>query len=182
MANTSLADYIVVTDDVLSPSHCAALIERFEASDQRQKAELEGAFSFTQLDITAAWPDQYEILAKSIAEQAGAYQRQLDARFWPPRFAFEHLRMKRYLPDGRDCFPPHVDVMRQDAARRFLAAMIYLNVPEAGETVFTDLDLTITPKAGRLVCFPPLWMFPHEGRPPLARPKYILTTYLCYPN
>ena len=182
MANTSLADYVVAVDDVLTPDHCAALIERFEASDGLEKAELDGAFSFTQLDITAAWPDAYDVLSRIIVQRAGDYQRRLDARFWPPRFALEHLRLKRYLPDGRDCFPPHVDVMRQDAARRFLAAMVYLNTPDAGETVFGDLDLTIKPVTGRLVCFPPLWMFPHEGLPPRGGPKYILTTYLCYPG
>ena len=182
MAKTSLADYIVVTDNVIDPAHCAALIARFEASDQVEKAELEGAFSFTQLDVTSAWPDQRDALVKVFVEHAGAYQRRVDARFWPPRFGFEHLKMKRYLPDGRDAFPPHVDVMGQNASRRFLAAMIYLNAPEAGETVFGDLDVTIRPAPGRMVCFPPLWLFPHEGRPPLVRPKYILNTYLCYPG
>jgi len=182
MANTSLTDYIVVIDDVLSPSDCTALIERFEASDKIEKAELKDGFSFTQLDITAAWPDRQETLVKVFLEQAAAYQRRVEAYFWPPSFAFEHLRMKRYLPDGRDCFPPHVDVMDQRAARRFLAAMIYLNAPEAGETVFPHLNKTITPAPGRLVCFPPLWLFPHEGVAPRAGPKYILNTYLCYPN
>ncbi len=182
MANTALSDYIAVTDAVLSPDLCAALIARFEASDRLEKAELKDGFSFTQLDITAAWPDMQEILVKVFLEQVAAYQRQVEAYFWPPSFGFEHLRMKRYLPDGRDCFPPHVDVMGRDAARRFLAAMIYLNAPEAGETVFGHLGVRITPVTGRMVCFPPLWMFPHEGLPPKNGPKYILNTYLCYPG
>ena len=44
--------------------------------------------------------------------------------------------MKRYLPNGRDFFPLHVDVMGQVAARRFMTAFIYLNAPAGGETVF----------------------------------------------
>ncbi len=182
MANTSLSDYIAVTDAVLSPAQCAALIERFEASDGLEKAELKDGFSFTQLDITVAWPDMQETLVKVFLEQAAAYQRKLEAYFWPPSFGFEHLRMKRYLPDGRDRFPPHVDVMGREAARRFLAAMIYLNAPEAGETVFGHLNVAITPAPSRMVCFQPLWMFPHEGLAPKNGPKYILNTYLCYPG
>jgi prolyl 4-hydroxylase len=182
MANTTLSDYIVVTDQALSPELCAALIERFEASDRLEKAELKDGFSFTQLDITAAWPDMQEALVKVFLAHVASYQKQVEAYFWPPSFGFEHLRMKRYLPDGRDCFPPHVDVMGRDAARRFLAAMIYLNAPEAGETVFGHLGMRITPVTGRMMCFPPLWMFPHEGLPPKNGPKYILNTYLCYPG
>ena len=182
MANATLSDYISVIDNALSPGLCAALIDRFEGSDRVEKGELKGGFSFTQLDVTAAWPDMQETLVKVFLEQVAAYQRKVEAYFWPPSFGFEHLRMKRYLPDGRDCFPPHVDVMGRDAARRFLAAMIYLNAPEAGETVFGPLGVSIRPMTGRMVCFPPLWMFPHEGLAPKNGPKYILNTYLCYPG
>jgi len=66
------------------------------------------------------------------------------------------------------------------SARRFMTAMIYLNAPDGGETVFPNLGLSITPQPGRLIVFPPLWLFPHAGLPPLTRPKYILHTYLCY--
>jgi prolyl 4-hydroxylase len=34
---------------------------------------------------------------------------------------------------------------------------------------------------GRLVIFPPLWIFPHAGLPPRDRPKYIVHRYLWYP-
>jgi hypothetical protein len=98
----------------------------------------------------------------------------------PAQAAFEHLRIKRYLPNGQDFFGPHVDVVNQLSARRFITAFIYLNEPEGGETVFSNLGLSIAPETGKLLMFPPLWLFPHEGRPPRAIPKYILHTYLCY--
>lgn len=88
--------------------------------------------------------------------------------------------MKCYLPNGRDFFPPHVDVMSQEAARRFMTAVIYLNSPAGGETVFPNLDISVAGSGqdGRL---PALWLFPHAGLPPRSSPKYILHTYLCYP-
>jgi len=41
-------------------------------------------------------------------------------------------------------------------------------------------DLIIKPKKGTLIIFPPLWMFPHKGNPPISESKYLLSTYLHY--
>jgi hypothetical protein len=89
--------------------------------------------------------------------------------------------MKRYLPNGRDFFPLHVDVMGQVASRRFMTAFIYLNTPLGGETVFPNLNISIAPEPGKLLAFPPIWLFPHAGLPPKSSAKYTLHTYLCYP-
>ena len=43
-----------------------------------------------------------------------------------------------------------------------------------------ERGMKIDPKKGRLVMFPPMWMFPHNGKPPISGPKYILSTYLHY--
>lgn len=182
MASTTLSDHVRVFDGALTSSHCQTLIERFEASPHREACEQDGSFSFAQIDITAHWPDQHQLLVPIFLSHFNRYQTAAEARFWPPKFAFEHLRMKRYLPNGRDAFPTHVDVMGQAAARRFMTAIIYLNDPPGGETIFPDLDLTIAPQAGKLIAFPPLWLFPHAGLPPRDEAKYILHTYLCYPG
>jgi len=87
--------------------------------------------------------------------------------------------MKRYVPGGEEMFDTHVDVMDYPSARRFLSFMWYLNdVDNGGKTVFTDIE--IVPRKGQLVVFPPLWMYPHRGEPPISCPKYILSTYLHY--
>jgi hypothetical protein len=57
--------------------------------------------------------------------------------------------------------------------------MWYLNdVDNGGETVFEELF--IRPKLGTMIVFPPLWMFPHRGNPPISNLKYIMSTYLHY--
>ena len=178
---TSLADHIRVVESALSGEDCARLIERFEASPDTEPCRREAGHSFTQLDITRHWPDRHRALVPIFVSHFNRYQREVQGYFWPPHFSFENLRMKRYLPGGRDQFPPHVDVMTHDAARRFMTAFIYLNAPEGGETIFPQLGLSIAPAPGRLLAFPPLWLFPHAGLPPRTRPKYILHTYLCYP-
>ncbi len=98
---------------------------------------------------------------------------------WPAKVWAEKIRLKRYMPGGEDKFPPHVDVMNAEESKRFLTAISYLNTPGGGETVFPDLDVTVTPAPGRMVVFPPLWTFPHAGLPPRDQPKYILLTVIC---
>jgi prolyl 4-hydroxylase len=181
MANISLSDHIMEFVNALPPAYCAELIERFEASNEHEVCQRDGGHSFVQLDITRHWPDQNAILVPIFLSSFTRYQAETEAFFWPPQFCFEHVRMKRYLPNGRDSFPLHVDVMSQDAARRFMTAFIYLNAPAGGETVFPNLDISVAPEPGKLLAFPPLWLFPHIGKPPQAGPKYILHTYLCYP-
>jgi prolyl 4-hydroxylase len=182
MAGTSLAEHIRVFAGALSASHCRSLIDRFEASPEQVACRRDSGHSFVQLDVTQHWPDEHQVLVPVLLSHFGEYQTAVGARFWPPQFAFENLRLKRYLPNGRDSFPPHVDVMCQTAARRFMTAIVYLNAPDGGETVFPELDIAVAPEAGKLLAFPPLWLFPHAGLPPRSVPKYILHTYLCYPS
>jgi prolyl 4-hydroxylase len=181
LANTSLAEHIRVFDGALSAECCQTLIDRFESSSDHESCQLESGYSFCQLNVTQKWPDQNQILVPIFLSYFNRYQAAVNARFWPPKFCFEQLRMKRYLPNGRDLFPLHVDVMGQVAARRFMTAILYLNSGDGGETVFPSLDMSIAPERGKLLAFPPLWLFPHAGLPPKCSPKYILHTYLCYP-
>jgi prolyl 4-hydroxylase len=171
----------MVFDGALAAEHCQTLIDRFESSSDHETCRLESGYSFTQLNITQNWPDENKILVPIFLSYFSRYQAALDASFWPPKFCFEQLRMKRYLPNGRDFFPLHVDVMGQVASRRFMTAFIYLNTPLGGETVFPNLNISIAPEPGKLLAFPPIWLFPHAGLPPKSSAKYILHTYLCYP-
>jgi hypothetical protein len=177
---TSLLDYIMLGESVLSAEHCQRLIERFEASEAVQACQRSGGHSFTQLEITTAWPDEHALLLPVFLDHFQKYQQLTGAIYWPANIAFEHLRIKRYLPNEQDFFGPHVDVVDQLSARRFITAFIYLNEPEGGETIFPNLNFSVVPETGKLLVFPPLWLFPHDGRPPRLIPKYILHTYLCY--
>jgi prolyl 4-hydroxylase len=173
-------DHIMVFSETLGPADCQRLIDRFEASAELELCQRMNGYSFTQLNVTQQWPEEGALLLSVFLKYFNVYRRQMGARFWPANFAFEHIRMKRYLPNGEDVFLPHVDVVDQLSARRFMTGMIYLNEPDGGETVFPDLDLSVAPARGRLLAFPPLWLFPHAGLPPNGAPKYIVHTYLCY--
>jgi hypothetical protein len=60
----------------------------------------------------------------------------------------------------------------------------YLNdVEEGGETIF-DIgeEVTVKPKAGNVVCFPPYYLFPHKGCTPISGPKYVVSSYTLLPQ
>jgi hypothetical protein len=183
MTKTQLADYIKVYDGSLSPEQCDALIARFEASPAQQELmHAEGSYRFVQLSVTKHWPTVEAQIGNIIRVYLHKYHESLGiGGFWPPNPLSEEVRLKRYLPDGRESFAPHVDVMDLSTASRFITAILYLNTCSGGETFFPELHVSVAPAPGRLVVFPPLWTFPHAGLPPRDRAKYIVHTYLWYP-
>ena len=181
-----LDDLIHVYDDVLESDTCKLLIEFFDQSlDHHEILEQEGKPNFTQINLTKQSNSTDELskvhthIIKKVQTYRDSYYKFIDSRVFPSKHAFEQIRIKRYNTGGKDRFDTHVDVSDYSSARRFLSFMFYLNdVSEGGETIFRDKK--ITPKKGSLLVFPPLWMYPHRGEPPLSNPKYIMSTYLHY--
>jgi hypothetical protein len=179
-------DLIRVYPGALPPLLCQQLITGFEALEDEHISRGEAdpaAPRFTELNLTHAWKHGHERAFEAILPLFETYSRDLaiSSAQWPADLAFEELRIKRYQPGGDDQFPEHVDVGDHASARRFLAALIYLNdVEEGGHTEFPGWGQTIQPQAGTAVLFPPLWPWLHAGRPPISGPKYILGTYLHY--
>jgi hypothetical protein len=177
-----LADYVKVYDGTLPPAACEALIARFEAEAALQeRMQADRSYRFTEINVSRHWPEVEQQIFAIMTRCMQDYWRQLAiGPCWPTKVGFEKLRLKRYLPGGEDKFPVHVDVMSEEESRRFLTAILYLNTPGGGETTFPKLDISVAPAPGRMVVFPPLWLFPHAGLPPRGRPKYILHRYMWY--
>ena len=178
-----LSDYVKVYDGTLAPERCAALIERFEAdAAHHERMQADRSYNFAELNVRRHWP---EVEAEIFAVMMGAIQRYHQelgiGAAWPNKVDAEKVRMKRYLPGGGEGFAPHVDVMNDEQSRRFLTAILYLNETGDGETVFPKLDLSVAPAPGRMLIFPPLWLYQHAGMPPKGTAKYILHRYLWYP-
>jgi hypothetical protein len=181
-----LYDLIKVYDNVLEAEVCEKLIENFEkVSDKHERIDNDRKPNFTQFNLTENANENEELnflhqyLIKKTFEYKKDYYKFIDERCFPEEHAFEQFRIKRYENDGNDAFDCHVDIKDHASARRYLSFLWYLNdVEEGGETVFKDL--VIKPKVGKLLVFPPMWMFPHMGKPPISNKKYILSTYLHY--
>ena len=180
-----LSDLVRVYPGRLPMEECQRLIEGFEAraADHVIRQGEGNAPRFAELNLTQCWPEGHDLAFNAILPVFEAYSRdlQIGPAQWPEELAFEELRLKRYRPSSGDEFPDHVDVGDHASARRFLAALLYLDdVEEGGETEFPLWGQQIQPRAGSVMVFPPLWPWLHAGRPPISGPKYILSTYLHY--
>ena len=181
-----LNDFIHIYENALESDICDFLVSLFDqTSDKHERFENEGKPNFTQFNLTENKEITSEVnqihnhVIKNVFTYRDKYYEFVDTRVFPKDHAFEQFRIKKYNPGGEDRFDTHVDVLDYPSARRFLSFMWYLNdVETGGETVFKDL--TIQPKKGTLLIFPPLWLFPHKGNAPISESKYIMSTYLHY--
>lgn len=184
----ALGDYIRVYDDALERPFCANLVSGFEQTAALQQRNGRGVRP--GLD-NSAWT---EMNIGRLADKAflGFFMVQLERYLErynadiglgipvPLRPTTDHLTMKRYRPGGEDRFEPHFDSI-DVVSNRYLVFLWYLNdVAEGGETEFCDLGIKVAPQCGRLLMFPPYWMYQHAGRPPISGDKYILSTYLTF--
>lgn len=68
-----------------------------------------------------------------------------------------------------------------DALHRILLFMFYLNdVEEGGETDFYYQEVSVKPKAGRMVIAPAYFTHTHRGNIPISDDKYILTSWVLF--
>ena len=177
--------YIRVYDDVLQDHVCKSLIEKFEVSkDQQVRTELSGHRFFTEINVNQHpdWQTFVQGLYGNLRPYVEKYKQDCDIKDkqWPDRFGFEQIRFKKYNADGLDEFKEHVDVGDYDSARRFLVFFLYLDDNEEGWTSFSEYDMKVQPKSGRLLMFPPLWTYLHTAHKPVVKPKYIIGSYLHY--
>ena len=202
----ALRDFIRIYDNVVDQQYCDIVIKKFERDT---KYHTKNAFSaeyddhldsfggsrhedvskrsFTEINVGELQdknnPNNWIKIQKRFTDVALEYVKQYkkdcNVRF-PKHFKLETVRLKKYTPGG-DEFSDHVDVTRKWSSTRFLVVFGYLNtVAEGGQTRFSAEDYAVKPVAGRLLMFPPFWLFPHAGLRPISGPKYILGTYLHY--
>ena len=168
---------------VLDQQECTQLIDCFESNSAlHERFDDDNRPSFTQLNLTNNGLEKslHDVIVDRVLKMMEMYRSSYPYLVKSP--GLEELRIKKYNPDG-DQFDWHIDVVDHNSAIRAVAVQMYLNtVDKGGETVFNvqGNEKVIKPIAGNAFCFPPMWMFPHCGKPTESQPKYILTTYLHY--
>lgn len=181
-----LNDFIHIYENALECDVCDFLLSLFDqVSNRHVRYDQDGKPNFTQFNLTEnreLSPEVNQVhnhIIKKVFEYRDKYYEFVDKRVFPEDHAFEQIRIKKYDIGGYDRFDTHVDVINYESSRRFLSFIFYLNgVESGGETVFRDLS--VNPSKGRLLVFPPTWMFPHKGTPPISDSKYIMSAYLHY--
>lgn len=202
MQAKKLTDLIKVYDDVFDTEKCKTIIDCFEQNPQyHQRYDNNQRPNFTQLnltqyaqseDATDSVKDIHKDVTTLFMNVISLYQ--IDTSITdeiPSQWGLEQIRIKKYNKaidccdpetiEKSDQFAEHVDVGDHNSARRFLALFLYLNHTETtGKTIFPYLDLQVDPIPGRILVFPPMWMFPHAGLPSFSEDKYIVGSYCHY--
>lgn len=183
-----LENFIRVYDDVIADEFCDELVQKFEDNiDDTFEVEGPSTYKFRELrllDHLEKFEHDANVLKDVFLGSVERYKQDCNIKpeMFPINVGYENFRMKRYMPDNGDQFDDHVDVGDYLSARRFLVFFLYLSDNEAGHTEFPQMDVSVQPKKGRLLVFPPLWTYLHAGRPPVKTPKYIVGSYLHYLN
>ncbi|RPE80953.1 2OG-Fe(II) oxygenase [Vulcaniibacterium tengchongense] len=185
-----LKHYIRVYDDSLESQHCARLIAFFEsqrAAHFRNGRDRRGGLedsAWTELNLSRMLDPPSMLFFRRLIDSAlERYNRSVQLPIAVPNSPLlSPLILKRYSARDGDSFQLHFDSI-YDVSDRYLVFLWYLNdVDVEGGTRFPHLDLTVAPKAGRLLMFPPYWMYQHQGLPSPRQDKYILSTYLRFPR
>ena len=181
-----LQNYCLIKDDGIDLITCNQLIKLFDTNQQHhQRYDQDKKPNFTQFNFTSNKhinTNLHDNISKYALGAVEEYKSRVkDTQYWPSTYGFEQFRIKHYNNDSVDQFDTHVDAIDVPSSKRFLAFFWYLNdVDQGGETEFTNFDLIIKPKKGRLFMFPPLWTYPHKGNPPISNNKYLLSSYLHF--
>ena len=183
-----LRHFVRVYDDALPATWCTRLLKGFDALSAYQarngrelRAGLEDS-AWTELNVTRHGdPLTTGFFRSRIDEALARYNADVGLDIPVPNSpAFADLVLKRYRPNSAERFQLHFDAINH-LSNRYLVLLWYLNDVEfGGATRFPRLDTEVTARAGRLLMFPPYWMYQHEGLPPESGDKYILSTYLLF--
>lgn len=188
MNHADLRRYIRTYDNDLDPRLCQQMIASFAGLERFQMRNGRGVrggleqSAWTELNVTRLSDAGFMGMFRRLVDRAlERYNRDIELAIPIPNSpATSDLTLKRYRPGEQERFQLHFDSINH-VANRYLVLLWYLNdVEEGGETRFPQLDVTVQARAGRLLMFPPYWMYQHEGLPPISGDKYIVSTYLLF--
>ncbi|MFZ2509383.1 MAG: 2OG-Fe(II) oxygenase [Steroidobacteraceae bacterium] len=183
-----LKDYVATWDGALTPGACSGMIQTFHslaAYHQPNGAGIRPGLedsSWVELDVSRHADDAFKSFMDSqIKHHFEAYKARIGLRLSiSPIRRLSPLIMKHYQASAGQRFQLHFDSLG-DVCNRYLVFLWYLNdVAAGGETTFPDLGISVAPRAGRLLMFPPYWMYQHAAPPPQSGDKYIISTYALY--
>lgn len=176
-------DFIFVYDKVISETACSEIIEKFKESNKKFLGRTTSGIS-DKKKSKEVYIDKNDLYWKQIDDMLFEVYRDFAASYLST-FPWVNMRyrdkgyfIKKY-EKGHGYFGTHVDVSCLKNSKRMLVMIIYLNtLEEGGETNFDYLNVKVAPVTGRLLIFPPMWMYPHQGLKPLSDHKYTVNTFL----
>ncbi|MEM7250142.1 MAG: 2OG-Fe(II) oxygenase [Pseudomonadota bacterium] len=183
-----MENFIRVYDDVLEPSFCNDVIQRFEASDGKFRGQVHGERGRElnekkkrTLELVISdqpeWSDVEHTLKQKYVECVNQYAQEFPhVGGLPGQLISEAFRIKKYAVG--DFFDWHMDCVG-NGFFRILAIQFYFNdVASGGATEFQFQQAKVASAQGRVVLFPTLWTYLHRGASVQSNPKYVCTNYV----
>jgi hypothetical protein len=181
--------FIFEIERALSGEICSEMISRFEArTDQQYPGRIGQGESVeqsikrsTDLRISgrADWKDIDSVLVQSLMR---AFNEIAHTHPFFAANSFKDMGYNMQRTNPGEFYHWHVDGGPGPFSQRQLVALWYLNdvAGPGGETEFAHQEIKITPRAGKLILFPPFWTHLHRGVTLQQGVKYIATTWICF--
>lgn len=181
--------FIFERENALPDFLCDDIIARFEdnPADQYQGrvgskiAEDTSLKKTTDLVVTGKehWQDVQNNLFRSLAlalqEFSELYPYFADLK----RYKDSGYNLQRY--QSGEYYHWHVDADNEALSSRQLVAIWYLtDVEQGGNTDFYHQKISIKPKKGKLLLFPPFWTHQHRAAAIEKGVKFIATTWITF--
>jgi len=178
-----LSDWIKIYDDMISDDLAERLVSLHENNQNNLEYQKE---SYRRCQIYTGMVNKpiYQEFKNKMRDVLLRYKQEIGNTNLHHLKCLETPNIIRYIPndpDGKNYFHPHSDTWCMRTASRQLSIILYLNdVEEGGGTTFTDLNMTVQPKKGRLLVFPSFYTFTHQGEAPISGPKYIVVSWIHF--
>ncbi len=180
--------FVYLKADALAPELCDRAIERFEAaSDEHYRGRVgqlaqAGGEVKKSTDLVVSGKPHWHDIDRALCASLGAAMAEFRAAepFFRGPFKDLGYAIQRTLPG--EYYAWHVDGGSHEFSHRQLVAIWYLNdVPgPGGATEFYHQAISVQPRRGALLLFPPFWTHRHRGAKLRAGVKYIATTWVVF--
>ena len=162
--------------------HCEYFIERFEDNSELWRYQDNRGYPKFKLCYLDEMDDPTldEMGRKCVTDIYERYIKDLVGTHVPRRLEISSPKIKKYDKGSDDRYDKHVDIDNKSNCHRAVAFLLYLNdVKKGGNTVF-DFIRSVEPKQGRMIVFPPNWLYQHRGLKAVSNNKYIMSAYGLY--
>lgn len=189
-AATSGAETFIVGYPVLSGDECESIVARFEADPRKRPSRTATRANplvrtGTMLDLPA-YPEWTDVCARVTALTRQCLDRY--AATFPALQELARPENCRITPPLMERIEPgqsygyHIDAGPGGTHDRLVSGLLYLrDISAGGQTEFPFQNVSIAPRAGMFLLFPPFWTHLHRGVSPAAQVKYNITNYVVLP-
>jgi len=172
----------------LPPLFCDEVVARFEAHPEQQHEGRIGQVQTKDRAVKATtdlvvsdkedWSDVDEMFFRSLAVALREFRETFP--YFKGPFKDLGYQVQRYRPG--EFYHWHIDGGSHEFSQRQLVALWYLNDVRGpgGETQFLYQDVSVEPRRGKLILFPPFWTHEHRAAELKRGVKYIATTWVVF--